>query len=38
VSDLVDVGIIALFLFAAFGIGAWLEQDGKSKPEDYDDE
>jgi hypothetical protein len=25
-------------LFAAFAIGSWLEQGGKSKDEDYDDD
>jgi len=29
---------IALGLFLAFGAGAWLEQGGKSKDDDYDDE
>lgn len=29
---------IAIGLFAAFAIGAWLEQGGKSKEEDYDDD
>jgi len=27
-----------LLLFAAFGLGAWLEQGGKSSDEDYEDE
>jgi hypothetical protein len=35
---MIDALIIAGCLFAFFGIGAWLEQGGKSDPEDYDDE
>jgi hypothetical protein len=38
VRDLGDAIIMALFLFAFFGIGAWLEQGGKSDPEDYSDD
>ena len=29
---------IGLALFIAFGLGAFLEQGGKSNPEDYDDD
>lgn len=30
--------IVCILLFVAFGLGAWLEQGGKSKERDYDDE
>lgn len=29
---------VCIALFVAFAIGAWVEQGGKSKDEDYDDE
>jgi hypothetical protein len=34
----IGVFIVGALLVAAFGIGAWLEQGGKSKDEDYDDD
>jgi len=33
-----DLIFIVLGVFGALGIGAWLEQKGKSKDSDYDDE
>jgi len=35
---LVTFGVALLLLAIAFGIGAWLEQGGKSDPEDYSDD
>ena len=35
---LMTFGLIALLLLAAFGVGSWLEQGGKSDPEDYSDD
>ena len=35
---LMTFGLILLFLAAAFGAGSWLEQKGKSDPEDYSDD
>ena len=37
-SWLLLIGMVTILLVAAFGAGAWLEQGGKSKDEDYDDE
>jgi hypothetical protein len=35
---MVALGCGLIVLVIALGIGAWLEQGGKSKDEDYDDE
>lgn len=35
---MMDVVFMALGVFGLLGLGAWLEQKGKSKDEDYDDE
>jgi hypothetical protein len=35
---LMTFGLMALLLAAAFGAGSWLEQGGKSDPEDYSDD
>jgi len=34
----ITLGVAALLLCVALGIGAWLEQGGKSDPEDYSDD
>lgn len=34
----IGVFMVGAALVVAMGIGAWLEQGGKSKDEDYDDE
>jgi hypothetical protein len=36
-NALVVIGV-SILLFLAFGAGAWLEQGGKSKDSDYDDD
>lgn len=33
-----DLIFMVLGVFGALGLGAWLEQKGKSKPEDYTDD
>ena len=34
----ITFGVALLLLAIAFGIGHWLEQGGKSDPEDYSDD